>query len=521
MTEDSLDVEPVAEVEHEIGHEVDADPVQRRAVRYRAALGLAGLPRSLGLALVFTAVTRLAVYLRFMRYVELSGDERFYWRTSKSIIDLVGFGETSRGDALDEIIGRGWFMPGISALLTPVRLFSDDIAMGRLWMGLLNLVMFVVVVHILARHFGIRAAWCFWAIGTFMPTIVLFSFSLWGDITGSFMVVLLTFAAVAEARKGFAWRSSWRWVAIGFGLGVLTYVRPSMLIVSGVLVAAIVLVNADRDWRAMWSATWRPTLVMALTSILMIAPWSALLSSDKGGPYLTTTSIELGQIVGFGDPEDVAEVVGDANQWTAWDDFIQETARREDISYAEAMSRERSRILSSVSTSEYVQRIGTNFDSMLLHPTGFINRFYRNYNGPTDGDVIEPIGTRGMVGTVQVVFWIALLGLMFADFLIPRRITTAAVWEHTVLQLTLLSLLVQPFIHAAHPRHHMAMLVVLAVIASVRLFGDGSRWPLPQPAGGVADSVDHAVVAGTRRLFVAEVGIAVIVALTGLVILVV
>ena len=67
----------------------------------------------------------------------------------------------------------------------------------------------------------------------------------------------------------------------------------------------------------------------------------------------------------------------------------------------------------------------------------------------------------------------------------------------------------------------MAMLVVLAVIASVRLFGDGSRWPLPQPAGGVADSVDHAVVAGTRKLFVAEVGIAVIVALTGLVILVV
>lgn len=520
MTEERLDVEQVEQVEQP-DHTDQPVPVERRAVRERLAHGLAVFPRSLGLALAFTAVTRLVVYLRFMRYVELSGDERFYWRTSKSIIDLVGFGDVSRADALDEIIGRGWFMPGVSALLVPVRLFSDDIAVGRLWMGLLNLVMFVVVVHILARRFGLRAAWCFWAIGTFMPTLVLFSFSLWGDVTGSFVVVLLTYAAVTEAERGFSWQRAWRWVAIGVGLGVLTYVRPSMLIVSAVLVAAILAVNADRGWREVWGATWRPTLVVALTSIVMIVPWSALLSADKGGPYLTTTSIELGQIVGFGDPEDIAEVVGDQNQWTAWDDFIQETARREDISFAEAMGRERSRILSSVSTTEYVQRIGTNFDSMLLHPTGFIDRYYRYYTGPTDGDVIDTIGTRGMVGTLQVTFWIALLAVMFVDFLIPRRRTTAAVWEQLVLPLVLLSLLVQPFIHAAHPRHHMAMLVVLAVIASVRLFGEGSRWPLAQPARGISDADDRSGSRGTSRLFIVEVGIAVLVAVTSLVILVV
>lgn len=38
--------------------------------------------------------------------------------------------------------------------------------------------------------------------------------------------------------------------------------------------------------------------------------------ADKG-PYLTTINIELGQIAGFGDLEDVAENVQDNNQWTA------------------------------------------------------------------------------------------------------------------------------------------------------------------------------------------------------------
>lgn len=500
---------------------LEAEPPARRTVRGVVDQYLPRFHRSLGLALAFTAVTRLVVYLRFMRHVELSGDERFYWRTSKNIIDLVGFGDISRSEALEEIIGRGWFMPGMSALLAPVRLFSDDIAVGRLWIGLLNFVLFVVIVHILDTHFGTRAAWCFWVIGTFMPTLVLFSFSLWGDVTGSFIVVLLTFAAVSQARRGFQWASSWRWVAIGVGLGVLTYVRPSMLIISGVLVAGIVLVNINLGWRGVLSATWRPTLVIALTSIVMIVPWSLLLSADKGGPYLTTTSIELGQIVGFGDPADIAEVVQDQNQWTAWDDFVQETARSEGISYAEAMSRERSRVLSSVSTSEYLERASHNFDSMLFHPTGFINRLFRNYTGPTNGELVDPIGLWGTVGTVQVLFWTTLLLVMFTDMLLPRRITTDEVWEQIILKLTLLSLLVQPFIHAAHPRHHMAMLVVLGVLASIRLFGDGSQWPARRREGEITTCDGHvATLSETKRLFVIQTAIAILVAISAIVLLV-
>lgn len=476
------------------------------------------IPRSLALALAFTAVTRLVVFVRFMSDVQLSGDERFYWRTSKNIIDLVGFGETSPTEALDEIIGRGWFMPGMSALLVPVRLFSDDIAVGRLWIGLLNFVLLVAIVHLLATRFGTRSAWAFWVIGTFMPTLVLFSFSLWGDVAGSSIVVLLTFATVAEAQRAFSWRSAWRWVLIGVGLGVLTYIRPSMLIISVVLVIGILLVQVGSGgWRQVLGATWRPTVIIALTSLVMIAPWSALLSADKEGPYLTTTSIELGQIVGFGDPEDLAEVVQDQNQWTAWDDFVQETARREEISYAEAMSQERSRILSTVSMGEYLERVRHNFDSLLLHPTGFINRLYRNYEGP----IIDPIGGRGLVGTVQVLFWTGLVIVMFADLLIPRRTRTKQVWENIVLKLTMLALLAQPFVHAAHPRHHMALLVVLGVVMSIRLFGDHSQWSLTRLSPEPASEKHSGEPAEIQGLYIVQVVIAVSVAAVAVVLLVV
>ena len=81
---------------------------------------------------------------------------------------------------------------------------------------------------------------------------------------------------------------------------------------------------------------------------------------------------------------------------------------------------------------------------------------------------------------------------------------------------------VEPYVHAALPRHHMAMLVVLGVLASIRLFGEGSVWPRQGRAeeittirGSVATSSE------TKRLFIIQIVIALVVALNATVLLIV
>lgn len=450
----------------------------RSVLLRRRTRRLPSLPRALVLALCFTAVSRLIVFLRFTRHVALSGDEKNYWRGAQHVLDIVQVSDGSARDALNGLLDRGWFMPGVSILLAPVRAFTDDPSAARLWIGIVNYVLFALIVYLVAHRFGVTAGWCYWTFGTFMPLMVLFSFSLWGETLASSLTVLITYAACVEAGRAFGWRSSWRWLLIGAGLAALIYIRPNMILLSPVIVIAIILTNMDGSgWRRLLGQIWRPVVVVGVATLLLVLPWSVLLSAHKDGLYLTTTSIELGQIVGFGDPDDVDEVAQGGNPWFAWDNHIQATAEREGIAYAEALTRERKSVMSSVTIEEYLQRSRGHFDVMLFAPNGFIDRFFNVYEGPTDRGSVNALGPRDLVGTVQVLFWAVLLIVATIDLLVFGPTAKDRLWEHVILKLAMMTMLVQPLLYPASARYHMALLAIVGVIASTRLFGKSTRWP--------------------------------------------
>lgn len=433
------------------------------------------------LACALTALIRLIVYLRFMRHVRLTGDEGFYWAGAEHLLVVVGVRDGGRSEAIDAIIGRGWFMPGMSGLLAPVRLFTDDPSAGRLWIGIINLLVFFVVLKVVHHKFGTPAAWFFWAIGTFTPTVVLFSFTFWGESLAAMMTILLTLAVVTEAQRPFGKGSVVRWALIGGGFGAIIYIRASSIVLAFVIVAAIILVSLDRtSWSASFHKIWRSVLIVGISSLLVIAPWSIALSLKKDGPFLTTTSIELALIVGFGDPQVVREVAQGANPWVAWDEHITARAEREGRAYADVLSDAREEVLSTVTTEEYVDRLGRNFERLLFDETTFIDRFFTVFQAPGADSPPSVIGTSDMVGTIQELFWIGLMIVLLIDFLLFGPIRKSRVWETIVLKLAVLALFTQPFVHPTHGRYHVGFIAIFAVIAADRLFGRESRWPFVQ-----------------------------------------
>ena len=87
------------------------------------------------LVLLAAAVTQVA-----MRNTNLRGDEYTYAAGATALGD-VWRGRMSWGEALDIVLGTGWFMPGATMLAAPLHALIDmpGFAALRTWMALVNL----------------------------------------------------------------------------------------------------------------------------------------------------------------------------------------------------------------------------------------------------------------------------------------------------------------------------------------------------------------------------------------------
>ena len=94
-------------------------------------------------------VVQLLVFACIARHIPFYGDEVWYFDKSKLIaplvLNVVRFDFDGAGKVLDAIIGRGWFMPGMSIVVFPVTFFTDSAAMIRLYLGALNFAAVVTI----------------------------------------------------------------------------------------------------------------------------------------------------------------------------------------------------------------------------------------------------------------------------------------------------------------------------------------------------------------------------------------
>src|SRR5438309_3972388 len=236
-------------------------------------------------------IVQLLVFVLLARHVPLSGDEVWYFETSKLIPTLVThlfyLDFAGARDAFFKIIDLGWFMPGMSILLTPVTLFTDSIPIARFYLGVLNFAAVTTLLVYMHKEFGRRGPLLYLLCCLVIPYYSMYCFTIWGDLIAAHLLLcllLFVFGTRTDLKSptlGFA-------IKVGGALAGITMLRGFYWMFAPLFVALFVLrIPAQESvWSKMRLAA-GPSAAFILALAIVLAPWTAAVSKLYGF-HLTT-----------------------------------------------------------------------------------------------------------------------------------------------------------------------------------------------------------------------------------------
>ena len=224
----------------------------------------------------------------------LTGDEVAYAAGGQEFADavraLVQLRSPDSAGLADSVVGNGWFMPGMSLLLTPLYLLAPDAGLPwvRGFLGVLSTVLLIVTALVVRKSWGTGYAVAMVAVIGLMPMWVLLSFTAWGDLPAGLVVVLLACLVSKLGGQAAAGEApSLRQGALLGGLGAVgPYLRSSALplVMVAFLLVAVALVAWLRG-RAFLRGLTTVALAVAVF-VAAVLPWSIAASRTLDGRVL-------------------------------------------------------------------------------------------------------------------------------------------------------------------------------------------------------------------------------------------
>lgn len=262
-------------------------PTPPHAVRGGAAAPRGPGPRP---AILLVLLGAAGLSFTLMRGVELFGDERFYHAAAGHVARCI-LGRESLAECIDEVVGYGWFLPGMALLLTPAHLaFGGEapVAVVRAWMIAVNTGLLALIARELAGSgtSGRRVPWGVVA-GFLVPFYACFVGCLWGDLVAVHAAILLML--VLERR--IACFGPLLGAACGAAVGCITCCRPQYFLLLGLVSVRAALAFAD----GMIGGSRRlggGLLALVAAWCAVIAPWQVALHSRYGPFFLVVSTAE-------------------------------------------------------------------------------------------------------------------------------------------------------------------------------------------------------------------------------------
>ncbi|WP_244931531.1 hypothetical protein [Nocardioides sp. W7] len=382
------------------------------------------------------------------------GDEKAYADGARSLSnalrDLGSFVPPDVADLERHVVGNGWFMPGMSVLLTPLFLVLPDASVEafRVYLGLLSTGLFLYAALQVRRVLGPAAALCFAVLPGLVPAVALFGIGAWGDLNAGLVLVVVLLRAVELARVVAAGSAPTPWRVMGLaGWAVAAlYLRSSLmpvLVTLGLLAVATALValRGPERRRAVLAG-----VAGIVVFVLVLLPWSVLASTSLGGRVITTTSVPLALANTFGDRDEICFGPCDP-AGTIWFNPVQysrEVARatgRSELEVQEQMSAYARR---DVTSRGYAEDVLENLERYRTEPAYYLDHL--PYDRETDGfeDASRDATDRFFaLGTIVVVL---------AMLLVSRGPRDRQV-QLVLVKVALGGLLLQPFVHMTGSRY--------------------------------------------------------------------
>ncbi len=444
------------------------------------------------LALVVAVVVVKIVTYGSVAGAGVVGDEAYYVDAGKALSNLVrdlagwAFGGSGPDGAelSRNVVGSGWFMPGMSVVLAPLFLVVPDAPteLVRGYLGVFSTLLLLVAMLAVCRTLGRRAAAAVLVFPGLVPTYALFGLASWGDQAAGLVLVLVLcrlLVMLREIRSGadVGWRSG---VALGLLSIVAVYLRSSVAVLvvavfgGALLVALSSVVGRRRRLRVLGVF-----VAAGVAFLALLAPWSVAASHALGGRVVTTTSVPTALANTFGDQDLVCLGPCDPGStiWFSPLRYSREVARATGTSEMDAAQEMSHFARTEVTPTSYARDVAFNAGRYFGNPAYF-SRFVSWSGAPYDVGVVATVLTDAMF------FPAVLIGLLL--LLMVVRGPVEAQVQSLLLKLTVVALIVQPFVHIAGSRYWTTLAPFLGLAAVLlwqerrrRRCGDeanGDRW---------------------------------------------
>ena len=443
-----------------------------------------------------------AISLAVMAPVRLNGDQVSYVAGARAIgmwlRSLVGVG-SFEGSVVDDLVQNGWFMPGVSVLLSPIFLVAGagvpTVAI-RVCMLVANLAVLWAIATQINRRWGTKAECAYLAVLIVSPNYVLFLSTAWSDLLAVHLALLGLFWVHDHYFDPVSRSSALREGALaGSIVAGLTYLRGLYPIYLGIVAAAAALRLAAGAFSRTRVNQFAVSVVSATAvAALLLAPW-VLTVSARFGPTMTVTSSSISNIAWKADPEFLAEarrISGETLPFRALQEVILARAAADGVSYREAAADIEAEVSAGISWPEQVQLYRGNVQRFLAFDdaTPHMNRFFELRCESEQGCL--PAWSSEVLRFWADWGWRVLLIVGAAIFAIPYRLAQpddaylAFLWKALVL-----SLAIHPFLVLTHARYYNQFVPLIAFGIALAVAGSA---PLLRRADILAEPAPRSVL---------------------------
>ena len=307
-----------------------------------------------------------AISYWFMSDVRLFGDENNYIRQSQNLALAIERWDFSRLD----LVGFGWFMPGMSFISMPATIFVDGLNGDlnaheiRWYFVLLNGVMLFLIARKMFPESVLRRN-AFYAILLLHPYYVTHMAGVSGE-TVAIHLALLTLLYLPKLQN---LDTILALLLFAFALATLTYLRANYFLV-GLVMIAIVFVRYSYSGKVsgtlIKSTIFGAGLYVAVIGLL--SPWSMSISS-KYGPTTLLSSTQLTQLVLLRSPDYgqyIIQKYGDGSVFEQVHAEISERAEKEGLTFAQASKLEYEQGVAAPGTEDRSRPLRNNIDNFFM-----------------------------------------------------------------------------------------------------------------------------------------------------------
>lgn len=451
--------------------------------------------RTLLIILGVASLLRVVFFVISAQFLAPLGDEMTYVRNADAIAYLLAHPdllkdvvtETLSGDFtrarefVHTLVGDGWFLPGMSLVLLPIRLVTSSAAVTRAYVFLLNTCLFWLMGVKAYRALDRRWASAFLILMAVIPFNVASSFSLCGDhIAGQALAILLfSLVPILSAKDLPA-----RWFRFPFLLGVLlvslVYMRPPCallcpFVILLIWIAYIRIVGVRRSWPPIA----RTTGIAALTVMVGLLPWQLSVYSKYGEFFWVTTSVEPSMIRAFSPASYLDSLPPGPTNNKIVQVHLDQVAKAEarGVSYRTQVRDQWRLTRSTLSFERYQSCVRTHLHQYLLlggESFEVIRDLSAGHRVPGH-DLIHELAS-----LLDSVLWRPVLFGGGVLLLIPLGRSWREKWLLLAAKGALLIFCIHPFIAPAHARHMPAFSPLLVLLVAFAACSRGGFSPLPR-----------------------------------------